>query len=398
MLPDEDMGGKRVMVMERTELACSAWFHKIEQIGAVTLFRLRECFGSMYGAYEGQEKRLREVLTSRQYTAFKAARHAVDPLKYLEKVEEMGIRYVPFGDTVYPQKLRHIPDPPFGLFVKGNLPDEGKPGIAMVGARACSEYGKKVAQKFAEELASYGVQVISGMARGIDSISQQACLQAGGRTFAVLGSGVDVCYPKELSGLYEEIQRRGGVLSAYAPGMPPVSGNFPPRNRIISGLADVVLVIEARRKSGTLITVDMALEQGREVVVVPGRITDSLSQGCHDLMKQGALAVVDVDQLLELLADTCKVQVVADTLMKKDFRDSHNCTARENDIIRGQELNEKLRSILKVLEQEPIEQERLFERWSVGSEKSNFQDFMEGLMDLELMDLCKSEKNRFSIR
>lgn len=384
--------------MDRTELACSAWFHKIDQIGAVTLFRLQEHFGTMYSAYEGQERQLREVLTARQFTAFKAARYAGDPLKYLEKVENMGIRYVPFGDSIFPKKLRNIPDPPFGLFIKGSLPDEGKPGIAMVGARACSEYGKKVARSFAAELAFYGVQVISGMARGIDSISQKACLEAGGRTFAVLGSGVDVCYPRELTGLYEEIQKNGGVLSSYAPGMPPVSGNFPPRNRIISGLADVVLVVEARRKSGTLITVDMALEQGREVTVVPGRITDSLSQGCHDLMKQGAVAVVDVEQLLELLADTCKVKGLANVFWSKENVSSHKYTDDRIDIIRGRELDEKLTSILKVLDQEPGEPEVLYEKWKKGLGVGSFMSFMEGLMDLELMDLCKSEKNRFSIR
>lgn len=383
--------------MDRTELACSAWFHKMDQIGAVTLFRLKERFGSMRSAYEGQERELREVLNARQFTAFKAARYAGEPIKYLEKVESMGIRYVPFEDDVYPHKLRQIPDPPFGLFVKGSLPDESIPSVAMVGARACSEYGKKVARSFAAELASYGVQVISGMARGIDSVSQQACLDAGGRTFAVLGSGVDICYPGELTGLYNEIQKQGGVLSAYPLGMPPVSGNFPPRNRIISGLADMVLVVEARRKSGTLITVDMALEQGREVAVIPGRITDSLSQGCHDLMKQGANIVVDIEQLLELLTDVRKVHL-SQKFSQKEIGHSHKGADKGIDIISGQMLDEKLRSIWMVLNEEPQEPEFLYTKWKNDSVNGNFQMFMEGLMDLELMDLCKSEKNRFSIR
>lgn len=384
--------------MDRAELACSAWFHKIDQIGAVTLFRLKEHFGSMRSAYEGQEGVLREVLNARQYTAFKAARYAGNPIKYLDKVESMGIRYVPFSDEVYPSKLRQIPDPPFGLFVKGSLPDESSPGIAMVGARACSEYGKKVAKNFAAELAAYGIQVISGMARGIDSISQQACLESGGRTFAVLGSGVDVCYPGELTGLYGEIQKHGGVLSSYPPGMPPVSSNFPPRNRIISGLADVVLVVEARRKSGTLITVDMALEQGREVAVIPGRVTDSLSQGCHDLIKQGANIVVDVEQLLELLADVRKLHHFSGNISQNKAGHSHKAEEKRIDIISGQMLDEKLRSIWKVLGHEPEEPEVLYTKWKNGTQTGNFQMFMEGLMDLELMDLCKSDKNRFSIR
>lgn len=384
--------------MDRAELACSAWFHKISQIGSGTMFRLREHFGSMQGAYEGQEGRMREVLNARQYTAYKAARYAQEPIEYLEKVENMGIRYVPFQDEVYPRKLRCIPDPPFGLFVKGNLPDEGRPSIAMVGARACSEYGKTVARSFAGELAAYGVQVVSGMARGIDSISQQACLKAGGHTFAVLGSGVDVCYPGELKQLYTEIQRRGGIISSYAPGMPPAAANFPPRNRIISGLADVVLVIEARRKSGTLITVDMALEQGREVAVVPGRITDSLSQGCHDLLRQGATAIAEVGQLLELLAESYNLQQPSGNFIEKGSGGRYKIEDSRIHISNGQEPDKKLMSILKVLDHNPAEPELLYTRWRECQNIGSFQSFMEGLMDLELLDLCKSEKNRFSIR
>ena len=390
--------GKRRKRMDRTEIACSAWFQKIEHFGAVTLFRLQEHFGTMFRAYEGQESMLREVLTAKQYTAFKAARYAGEPLAYLEKVESMGIRYVPFRDEVYPQKLRCIPDPPFGLFVKGNLPDESRPGIAMVGARACSEYGKAVARKFAAELASYGVQVISGMARGIDSVSQQACLEAGGRTFAVLGNGVDICYPGELKGLYNEIQKYGGLISFYAPGMPPAAGNFPPRNRIISGLSDVVLVVEARRKSGTLITVDMALEQGREVAVVPGRITDELSQGCYDLIKQGASMIMETEQLLELLTDAHKLQSFSKDFFRKESDTSHKNERNGIDISSIQGLDEKLRSIFKVLDLDPAEPEFLYAKWQKEGKSGTFQSFMEGLMDLELMDLCKSEKNRFSIR
>lgn len=380
--------------MDRKELACCAWFQKINQIGSGTLFRMKEHFGTLSDAYEGQEKQLREVMTPRQYTAFKAAKYAMEPLEYLQQIEEKGIRYVTFRDEIYPQKLRCIPDPPFGLFVKGSLPDEGRPSIAMVGARACSEYGKRVAKEFAGELAARGVQVISGMARGIDSISQKACLDAGGRTFAVLGNGVDVCYPGELTGLYNDIQSHGGLISSYAPGMPPMSGNFPPRNRIISGLVDVVLVVEARRKSGTLITVDMALEQGREVAVIPGRITDSLSQGCHDLMKQGANVIVEVEQLLELLADSYKLRFFS-------LSGEKNRNKKENrgiDIISECGPDSVAESIFKILEEEPLEPEVLYGKWQSCGNKENFQTFMEGLMDLELMDLCKSNKNRFSIR
>lgn len=380
--------------MDRRELAACAWFHQINGIGSRTMFALTKRFGSMKCAYEATEQELREVLTGRQYTAFKAARYARYPEEYLELIEEKGIRYISFFDDIYPGKLHDIPDAPFGIFVKGSLPREGVPTVAMIGARACSEYGRKVAEIFARELAGYGVQIVSGMARGIDSISQEACLQAGGQTYAVLGCGVDICYPKELYTLYRDITENGGILSSYAPGMEPLSKNFPPRNRIISGLSDVVLVIESRIKSGTLITVDMALEQGREVAVIPGRITDELSKGCHELVKQGATLIFDVEQLLLLLQDVCKMQ--------QNFEWKNTCYGYKNESnridINSRELSPVLKSILQVLEGEYVEAEKIYEKWLQQGNTGSFQEMMSGLMDLELIDLCKSNKNRFSIR
>ena len=167
----------------------------------------------------------------------------------------------------------------------GKLPDENRPTVSIVGARNSSEYGKYAAKLFGERLAAAGVQVISGMARGVDGISQQSAIYAGGDSYGVLGSGVDVCYPEDNRRLYDSLITNGGVISEYLPGTQPKPQYFPQRNRIISGLSDVVLVIEAREKSGTLITVDMALEQGREVFAVPGRICDSLSYGCNSLIR-----------------------------------------------------------------------------------------------------------------
>lgn len=383
--------------MDRLEIASSMWFQKIEGIGAKTLFQLKENFGSLQAAYHGTQKELLRLLNSKQYTAFKAAKHCLEPVAYMEQVEKKGIRYIAYEDEIFPEKLRNIPDPPYGLFVKGSLPDVGVPSIAMIGARACSEYGRAVAEEFAAALAGLGVQVISGMARGIDSISQKSCLKAGGRTFAVLGSGVDVCYPGELRDLYEEIEKNGGLLSTYAPGMPPVSSNFPPRNRIISGLSDVVLVVEARRKSGTLITVDMALEQGKEVAIIPGRITDSLSQGCHDLLSQGAGIVVNIEQLVSLLSDTFSLQFSSG----KDISNGYKKEASWIDIINSNELDPALKSIYEILLEhptEPMDAESIYKKWLERNGQGEFRALMEGLVDLELMDLCKSYKNRFTIR
>ena len=215
-----------------------------------------------------------------------------------KRLLQRGIKLVVEGEEEYPARLRKIPDPPYGLYYAGKLPDKEKKAVAIVGARDCSEYGRYMAKRFGAALAQADIAVISGMARGIDGISQQAALQAGGYSLAVFGCGVDVCYPAEHRNLYDSLMEKGGVCSEYLPGTEPRAMLFPPRNRIISGLADVILVIEAREKSGTLITVDMALEQGKEVYALPGRATDPLSRGCNRLIKQGAGLVETPEELI----------------------------------------------------------------------------------------------------
>ena len=201
----------------------------------------------------------------------------------------------------FPKRLKEISDPPLVLYRIGKLPEPGKKMAAIVGARACSSYGKEMAEYFARGLAKEGIGIVSGMARGADGIAQRAALSAGGYSVAVLGCGVDICYPEENRPLYEKLWDNGCILSEYPPGTLPHSRLFPPRNRIISALSDLVLVIEAREKSGTLITVDMALEQGKDVFAVPGRITDTCSRGCNRLIGNGAGIAVSVAQLLQEL-------------------------------------------------------------------------------------------------
>lgn len=208
--------------------------------------------------------------------------------------------YTPFHNE-YPERLRACTDKPSSLFVKGEMPDDKIPAVAIVGARMCSAYGKEYAYHFAKELASRGVQIISGMARGVDSYAHRGALDGGGKTFAVLGCGVDICYPRQNYDLYRKIQEQGGVISEYDEGVPPYPANFPMRNRIISALADVVLVIEAKKRSGSLITADYALEQGKSVFALPGRLGDSLSEGCNWLISQGAGIAVSTEILLEEL-------------------------------------------------------------------------------------------------
>lgn len=198
------------------------------------------------------------------------------------------INYMDKDSAGYPVRLREIKAAPHRIYHIGDLPDDNLPSVAMIGARNCSGYGRQMAREFAMEIAGAGIQVISGMATGIDGIAQSAALAAGGKSFAVLAGGVDICYPAENAGLYAKLFDQGGVLSEHPPGTRPLAQQFASRNRIISALADAVLVIEARRRSGTLITVGFALEQGKDVYALPGRVNDSLSCGCNELIRDGA--------------------------------------------------------------------------------------------------------------
>ncbi|MCR5302052.1 MAG: DNA-processing protein DprA [Lachnospiraceae bacterium] len=255
--------------------------------------------------FEMSEKEMKERLGITERLAGYIGERKGDISLIEEKYYRLAAKkicYVNHTDADFPDKLRYIPSRPYGLFVKGSLPDLDKPSVAIVGARQCSEYGRIMAEYFGSRLAGEGVQIISGMAWGIDGISQMAAVNAGGRSFAVLGCGVDITYPVKNRILYNRLCEDGnGIVSEYAPGTPAESRRFPPRNRIISGLCDVLIVVEARARSGTLITVDMAVDQGRCVMVVPGRLTDDLSVGCLNLLYQGALLATGTESVLEQL-------------------------------------------------------------------------------------------------
>ena len=212
------------------------------------------------------------------------------------------LHFVSRCSPLFPEKLKNLPDCPYGLFYRGSLPDPNKSAVAVIGARRCSSYGEQMSMIIGKALAKEGYQVISGMAAGVDGISQAACLSAGGRSYAVLGSGADVCYPQENATLYDRLGETGGVISELAPRTPPLRHHFPLRNRLISGLADAVIVVEARAQSGSLITADLALDQGKEVYAVPGRYNDLLSFGCNRLIEQGAGIVLSTESLLKNLA------------------------------------------------------------------------------------------------
>ena len=275
------------------------WLCSIPGVGNRSIHRLLDLCGSAQEIYEAPEEVLMQVLPAAKLAELIKLKAEWNLQKEYGKLKQLGIKFLTIEDEGYPGRLHQIPDPPYGIFYKGSLPKNEKLSVAVIGARDCSDYGKYVAEELGRYLGQKDVQVISGMARGIDGISQRAAFLAGGSTTAVLGCGVDICYPVQNKALYQAIPENGCILSSYPPGTQPRPQNFPPRNRIVSGLADVVVVIEARHKSGTLITVDMALEQGKEVYVVPGRITDRLSDGCNKLLKQGAGVLVSPADFLE---------------------------------------------------------------------------------------------------
>lgn len=233
------------------------------------------------------------------------------------------IKYIERNSPAYPLQFQEQKHMPSGFYLCGELPDPTLPSCAIVGARACSAYGRRQAISFATTLAQNGVQIISGMAQGIDSIAQAAAMDAGGKTFAILGSGIDICYPKSSFSIYQKIPKQGGLLSEFPMGSPPNAWHFPLRNRLISAFADVLLVVEARKKSGSLITCDYALDQGKSIYAIPGEIDMPLSEGCNHLIAQGAaIATRPEDLLFELgLLPKKKKETLVKKLSPPSFED-----------------------------------------------------------------------------
>ncbi|HEY7147837.1 MAG TPA: DNA-processing protein DprA [Gaiellaceae bacterium] len=247
--------------------------------------------------------------------AFRRFARAFDERDYLARLRDQGVRWIGRGDPEFPSLLGAIHDPPPGLFVRGDgaLETLRGPTTAVVGARACSPYGSHVARMLGRELGRAGVVVVSGLARGVDGEAHRGALDAGGTTIAVLGCGIDRDYPAAHRELAARIRSTGLAVSEYPPGVEPMPWRFPARNRIIAGLSAATVVVEARDRSGALITADLALEEGREVFAVPGEITSALSSGTNDLLKLGATPLTRSADMLEVFglvgAETTEVEV-----------------------------------------------------------------------------------------
>ena len=279
------------------------WLSTLYMIGSRKQNLLLKYFGSAKEAFYAPADTLRDIfgLTENNIRSIKKNREKISLENDFKLLKQMDISFTHLGHSDYPKLLALIPDAPVGLFYIGELPGNSLPTIAIIGSRRCSEYGLSTARKFGASLARQGVVVVSGMARGIDSMAHKGALDSGGLTVAVLGCGVDICYPADNRTLRDKIIRNGAVISEYPPGINPRPSYFPARNRIISGLSQVVLVVESGKKSGTLITVDQALEQGREVMAVPGNITNRYSEGTNNLIKQGAEPACNYEDILHML-------------------------------------------------------------------------------------------------
>lgn len=279
------------------------WLTRIDGIGIKKLRALLNIFGTAENIWYAKPYELKVVNNISNDLADKiiSLRKASIIELYTEELYKKDIKFISIKNHMYPRLLREIPDAPIGLYIKGNLPKDDLAKVSIIGSRKCSEYGVNASYKLSKDLGKRKLVIVSGMAKGIDSMAHKGAIDSQGSTIAVLGCGVDICYPVENRALYEKIINLGAVVSEHPPGTKPIPGFFPLRNRIISGLSCATIVIEAGKKSGTLITVGQALDQGRDVYAVPGNINNKLSEGTNNLIKQGANLISSYDDVLNSL-------------------------------------------------------------------------------------------------
>lgn len=286
---------------EQTLPECAWWVaaRKANHIGPARIRLLLQAFGTMQQAWAAPERDLKLVLDGRTLGEFLTVRRELDVAALWHRTTANGIRVTCWTDVDYPPLLLEIPAPPPVLYYRGQMTETDTTAVAIVGTRRVTAYGREMTHRIAFDLAKAGVTIVSGLATGVDGVAHRAALEAGGRTLAVLGSGIDVIYPGTHRDLATRIAAQGAVVTDYPPGTQPDRYNFPPRNRIISGLSRGVVVIEAPERSGALITVDFAAEQGRDAFAVPGPVHAPASAGCLRILREGATLVRSADDVLE---------------------------------------------------------------------------------------------------
>jgi len=349
---------------------CLAW-QIIAPASARRVWQLNDYFGSLKAAWESPEKEIRALFGTNvnAVEALLKSRSSFDPVCEKEKLNKIGADFITYKDQNYPKNLRAIYDPPPALFVMGQIVKGDELAVALVGSRKATAYGLSVAEQLSAALVKAGVTVVSGMARGIDSAAHKGCLSAGGRTIAVMGSGLNVVYPRENRKLMERIAASGAVISEFPLGSQPEAWHFPMRNRVISGLSRAVVVVEAGEKSGALITTDFALEQGRDVMAVPGSIGSPLSRGPHKLIKQGAKLVENAEDILEELGIT--------TLFPEENTKRHI------------ELNKDEEAVFGVISIDPVHFDEIVNKSNLPA-----QQVLAALMFLELKGLVRQLPGR----
>lgn len=312
-------------------------FTLIPGIGPKRLLRLREGFGALAEAWRASEADLRQCgLDEPSLTHILRHRARIQPAAEMERVQRAGARLITLEDADYPELLRQIDDPPAVLYVRGMMTALDERALAIVGTRKATRYGLDVTRDIARELARHGITVLSGLALGIDAAAHGAAIDGGGRTLAVMGCGVDVVYPLENADLHRQIMRQGAVVSEFALGAQPTPANFPRRNRILSGLALGVLVVEAPKGSGALITASLAADQGREVFAVPGSIYSPNSYGPNHLIQDGAKLVMSVDDILaefQIVQDRREMRGKAERIAPSSPDEAHILNLMENEPI-----------------------------------------------------------------
>lgn len=354
------------------------WLSAVPGIGPSKMRSLIGRFRSVKEIFEASRDALTEVAgidrkIADNIKSFDGKQFAKEQLKQLDKT---GARLITFWDDEYPPQLKQIYDPPAFLFVKGSFIPEDKYSIGIVGTRLPSNYGKLVAEKLCSELARSGLTVVSGLAYGIDTLAHRHALQSGSRTLAVLGSGVDVIYPNENMRLAEKITENGALVSEFPLGTGPDRTNFPRRNRIICGLSLGIVVVEAGKKSGALITAEMALEQNREVFAVPGNIDSVKSLGTNDLIKQGAKMVTSAEDILEELEPQLA------PFMRK-----------ESPGVAAQPLSEDERALWEFLSNEPKHVDEIASNLGQSTSK-----VLSVLLSLELKNLVRQHPGKLFVR
>jgi len=325
-------------------------FNLVRGIGAVRFQQIQSYFGDLSIAWKAPIEAFQEIgLPKRALKNFSTLRGEIDLDRLYQSITESDVTVLTLLDEAYPALLREIDQAPPVIYVKGVLTPADDFAVAMVGTRRVTAYGQQVARDTSTYLAGHGLTIVSGMARGVDALAHQHALQAGGRTIAVLGCGVDVVYPPEHRMLAEAIAENGAIISDYPMGTQPEGINFPPRNRIISGLSLATIVVEAGERSGALITADFAVEQGRDVFAVPGNVFSPASRGTNRLIQKGAYAMVSPQDVLDVL----------DLAQVEDFKDARQTLPADTTEAK----------ILQVMDYEPIHVDEICHEVNLPVEK-----------------------------